>query len=123
MGPLFGAIAPALALLATSAQTAPETAMPFKTTSEYITFCSDATLRTACYQGYEAALVKLIVSKSISDLCAPSQNGTLSDDAYQAAEASEIPRYVEWLQRHPKHMNQDFRTGLGYAIVAIYGCK
>ena len=39
--------------------------MPFKTTGEYVAFCSDATLANDCYGGYEAALVQLMVSKSI----------------------------------------------------------
>jgi hypothetical protein len=122
MSPLLGAIVPALALLAAPAEkiysTTPE---PFKTTREYVAYCSDATLRDACSDGYEAALVQLIMSKKLA--CAPSQSASQSNDTYEAAKAAEIPKYVEWLRKHPQHMSQDFRIGLGSAIIAIYGCS
>ena len=103
---------------------AEDVARPFATTGEYVAYCSGAKLKSDCYGGYEAALVEVIVSKRVTNICAPSQSGGETDEAkYQAREALEISRYVKWLKAHPEHMQEDFRKGLGSAIVAVYGCK
>jgi len=97
---------------------------PFVTTSEYVAYCTGAKLKSDCYGGYEAALVEVIVSKRVTNICAPSQSGGEADETkYQAAEALEIARYVKWLKDHTSYMQVDFRKGLASAIAAIYGCK
>ena len=97
---------------------------PFATTGEYVAYCGGTPLRSDCFGGYEAALVDVMMSNRVADLCAPSQESGESDETkYQAAEAREIPRYVQWLKAHPGHMQDEFRKGLGEAIIAVYGCK
>lgn len=103
---------------------AEDVARPFATTGEYVAYCSGGKLKSDCYGGYEAALVEVIVSKRVTNICAPSQSGGETDETkYQAAEALEISRYVTWLKANPSHMQEDFRHGLASAIAAVYGCK
>lgn len=103
---------------------AQDVALPFGTTGQYAAYCGQAPYKSQCYAGYEAALVDVIMNNRVANLCAPSQAGGDSDETkYQAAEALEIPKYVQWLKTHPGHMQEEFRKGLGAAIVAVYGCQ
>lgn len=114
----------AMAVLFVIPARAEDVARPFATTGQYVAYCSGAKLKSDCYGGYEAALVEVIMSKRVTNICAPSQSGGETDEKkYQAAEALEISRYVTWLKANPSHMQEDFRQGLASAIAAVYGCK
>jgi hypothetical protein len=119
-GRLYKSIILLIPLLATPVQAA--TSDPFATINDYVRNCSTAKLRDVCYQGYERALVMFMIGKNIPDICLPSQSGSLSDSAYVAAENIEIGRLVKWLKGRGQ-LSEEYRKGLGEAIVAIYSCK
>jgi len=122
MSRFFKTTIPAALFLAASAQVT--SADLFKTTQDYVHRCSTAKPDDDCYGGYERALMIFVLGKNSAKLCVPSQDGTANDDAtYHAAETVELSHLTAWLRKHPQPARQEYRRGLGNALVAIYGCK